>query len=135
MKPTLSMRDALADPNLLAPALPGSSWAAWRTMLIALMGEPLTDAELEIFRTFTKRDASPAERVREAWFVIGRRGGKSRAIAALTVYLACLCKHQLVKGETGVALVIAPDKKQAKVILEYAHGIIEDFGATYGRRW
>ena len=81
----------------------------------------------EIYRRFTKRDAPPAERVREAWFVIGRRGGKSRAIAVLTVYLACLCKHErLVKGETGVALVIAPDKKQARVILEYANGIIED---------
>ena len=124
MKPTISMRDALADPN---PALPGTCWVAWRTMLIALTGEPLTDAEREIFRKFTKRDVPPAERVREAWFVIGRRGGKSRAIAVLTVYLACLCKHEkLVKGETGVALVIAPDKKQARVILEYANSIIED---------
>ena len=115
MKPTISMRDALGNPNLLAPALPGDSWIAWRTMLIAIMGEPLTDAELEVFRRFTKRDAPPAERVSEAWFVVGRRGGKSRAIAVLTVYLSCLCKHErLVKGETGVALVIAPDKKQAR---------------------
>jgi hypothetical protein len=127
MTPKVTMREALADPNLLGTALPGPSWEAWRVMLIALMGEPLvTEAEREIFRRFTRRHEPPSAMAREAWFVIGRRGGKSRAIAVLTVYLACLCKHRLVKGETGVALVIAPDKKQARVILDYAGGIIED---------
>ena len=35
------MRKALSDPALLAKVLVGKSWAAWRVLLIAMMGEPL----------------------------------------------------------------------------------------------
>ena len=121
------MRASLTDPNLLGRALDGDTWRVWRVMLIAMMGEPLTADELEIFRKFTGRKKLPTERVKEIWGIVGRRGGKSRAMAVLAVYLAALCEHpELVKGETGVALVIAPDLKQARVILEYAVGAIED---------
>ena len=49
MKIRTSMREALNDPNLLGKALPGPSWHTWRTLLLATMGEPLSDAELETF--------------------------------------------------------------------------------------
>ena len=51
--------------------------------------------------------------------VVGRRGGKTRALSVLICYLACLCKYSLVAGETGVALCLAPDQTQAKIILDY----------------
>jgi NUMOD3 motif len=60
MKPRISLREALSDPNLLGSALAGDSWKAWRTLLIAVMGEELTAEFLA---------------------VVGRRGGKSRALA------------------------------------------------------
>jgi hypothetical protein len=52
--------------------------------------------------------------------VIGRRGGKSRAISVLSTYIAGLCKHpNLVRGERGVLLIIAPDQRQADIVLDY----------------
>jgi hypothetical protein len=42
MTPSISMREALTDPLLLGDALSGESWQAWRTLMIAAMGEPLT---------------------------------------------------------------------------------------------
>ena len=43
MKPLVSIREALEDPNLLGTALEGPTWHAWRSLLIAAMGEPLED--------------------------------------------------------------------------------------------
>ena len=37
------MRRALSDKHLLGVVLGGDSWLAWRVLLIAAMGEPLTD--------------------------------------------------------------------------------------------
>lgn len=55
------------------------------------MGEALTPEERVIFRELTGRAQEPTERVDEAWFIIGRRGGKTRATAVLEAYLASLC--------------------------------------------
>jgi hypothetical protein len=127
MNPTVTMREALDDPALLGKALDGDSWQAWRVMLIALMGEPLTPAEMSIFTKFTGRKKAPQVMAKEFWAIVGRRGGKSRAMAVLAVFIACLCQHpKLVHGETGVVLVIAPDIRQSRVILQYAIGAIED---------
>ena len=42
MKPTVPIRSALTDPGLLGNVLAGDSWRAWRTLLIAAMGEALS---------------------------------------------------------------------------------------------
>jgi hypothetical protein len=57
----------------------------------------------------------------------GRRGGKTRAAAALAVYLAALCDHSanLAIGETGVVLFVAENTKQAGVAFGYAEGIFD----------
>ncbi len=93
-----------SDRHLLGAVLGGDSWLAWRVLLIAAMGEPLTDDERSIFAKLTGRGREPGVRVDELWCVIGRRGGKSRAIAALLVYLATMVDYgsQLVSGERGV---------------------------------
>ena len=119
MTPTVSIRKALTDPALLGSILSGDSWLAWRVLLIAGMGEPLTDEERVIFTKLTGREAEPLQRIEEAAFVAGRRGGKSRSMATLLAYIAGLCKHRLAPGETGIALCIAPDQKQAKITLDY----------------
>jgi hypothetical protein len=91
------------------------------------MGEELRPDELTIFQKFTGRTAPPPQRIDEFWCAIGRRGGKSRAMSALAVYLAGLCdyKDKLVRGEKGVVLLLAPDMRQAKVSLDYAAGVLE----------
>jgi hypothetical protein len=127
MKPRISLRQSLQDPNLLGGALTGESWAAWRTLLVASMGESLTEDERETFKKLTGREREPGQRVEELVAVVGRRGGKSRAIAALAGYLAGLCDHRnvLAPGERALVLCIAPDQRQARIVLDYATAAFE----------
>jgi len=121
MTPRCTLRRALDDPNLLARVLEGPSWAPWRAILFAAMGEQLTAAERQLFQQLTGRDHESNQRVEEFVGVIGRRGGKSRAISVLAAYMAGLCMHSaLVSGERGVLLIIAPDQKQADIVLDYS---------------
>jgi hypothetical protein len=84
------------------------------------MGEKLTTNERTLFRTLTGRTHEPNKRVEEFVGVIGRRGGKSRAISVLATYLAALCDHPaLVAGEKGLVLLVAPDVHQADVVFNY----------------
>ena len=83
MRPRVPLRRALDDPALLGTVLPGETWGVWRTLLIAAMGEPLTEDERETFTRLTGRPQEPLERVEELWAVVGRRGGKTRAGAVL----------------------------------------------------
>ena len=125
MIPRITLRKALADPHLLGRALGGESWQAWRALLIAAMGEELTDPEREIFRKLTGREREPGQRVEELVCVVGRRGGKSRAMATLACFVAGLCDHNLAPGERGVTLLVAPDQRQAKIALDYATAVFE----------
>ncbi|HYU10550.1 MAG TPA: hypothetical protein VEK77_14330 [Gemmatimonadales bacterium] len=86
---------------------------------------PMTAAELEVYRRHTARTAPPAAPVREAWQVVGRRGGKSRNAALAALYLAVRRNHAelLVPGERGVMPVIAADRKQAGQVLGYLKGL------------
>jgi hypothetical protein len=77
------------------------------------------------FRKLTGRDREPGRRVEELVCVVGRRGGKSRAMATLACYLAGLCQHDLAPGERGVVLLIAPDQRQATIALDYATAVFE----------
>jgi hypothetical protein len=128
MKRRVTLRGALNDPNLLGKALGGDSWGRWRVLLLAAMGEKLKDGERDVFTNLTGRSQPPAERVQELWAVVGRRGGKSRAIATLLAYLGCLCDHRgkLASGEQGIALCLAPSQQQASIVLDYCAGIINE---------
>jgi hypothetical protein len=120
MQPRVPLRQALQDRSLLGQTLKGPSWQPWRTLLIASMGEELTPYERETFKAITGRDREPGQRVEELVAVVGRRGGKSRAISTLACYVAGLCNHgALVSGERGVLLIIAPDQTQADICLGY----------------
>ena len=123
----VSLRRALTDPGLLGSVLGGDAWLAWRTLLIAAMGEPLRDDERALFVKLTGREREPCRRVEELIAVVGRRGGKSRAIATLAAYIGGLCDHRavLAPGERGVVLCIAPDQRQARIILNYATAAFE----------
>src|SRR5258705_10487839 len=103
-----TMRAALEDPKLLGNMLAGDSWKAWRTLLIAAMGEPLTAAERELFTQLTGREREPLQRVDELVCVVGRRGGKSRSMSTLAAYFASLVDHSsvLVPGEVGTVLLV-----------------------------
>jgi hypothetical protein len=125
MRPTVPLRKVLSDPKLLGNVLAGDSWRAWCVMMIAAMGEALTDEERVTFTALTGRAQEPLQRVEEFAAVVGRRGGKSRAMATLAVFIAGLCKHPLVRGEKGVLLCIAPDSRQSAIVLDYATAAFE----------
>lgn len=125
MNPTVALRKALSDKKLLGGILSGPSWHAWRTLMIAAMGEALTDKERPTFTALTGRAQEPLQRVEELCAVVGRRGGKSRSMATIAAYMGGLCQHKLVHGERGVVLCIAPDQRQAGIVLDYAHAAFE----------
>jgi hypothetical protein len=63
----VSMCMALEDPKLLGALLAGPSWLVWRILLIAAMGEALTDDERVVFKAFTGREREPLERCFTCW--------------------------------------------------------------------
>lgn len=122
-----TMREALADPELLGGAIPGDSWLAWRTLLIAAMGEALTDEERAVFTALTGRDVEPLEPVEELWGIVGRRGGKTRAAGTVAAYVGGLCDHtaNLAPGERGVIPILAASMPQAGRAFMHAKGILQ----------
>lgn len=127
MKPLVTMREALADPNLLGGAIPGDSWLPWRTLLIAAMGEGLTDEERAIYTALTERDVEPLEPVEELWGIVGRRGGKTRAAGTLAAYVGGLCDHSgyLAPGERGVIPILAASVSQAGRAFMHGKAILQ----------
>ena len=72
-------------------------------------------AELAHYRHCTGRHQPPDRRAREVWTIVGRRGGKSRVAALLTVYLAVFRRYTLAHGERGVVMVLAADRRQSRL--------------------
>jgi hypothetical protein len=129
VKKLVPMRQALEEPELLAHALPGDTWAVWRTILIAVVGEELTPEERIIFASVTGgREIEPGTMVDTFLAVAGRRSGKSNAMAVLSVYLATLCDWSdvLSLGERGLALFLAPSERQATNVFRYAAAVIDN---------
>ena len=124
----MTILDALADEALFARSFPAATWSAWFAFLGALYGLPLDGEGLETFRRHTGRSAAPSDAAREAWVVVGRRGGKSRISALVAVYLACFRDYSkaLAPGERGTVMVIAADRQQARVVFRYVRGLLEE---------
>ncbi|QOF71427.1 hypothetical protein IG197_27395 [Aminobacter sp. SR38] len=122
-----TIREALNDPKLLGNALPGYSWRAWRILLIAAMGEALSDEERAIFTAFTGRDCEPGAQVDEFWGIAGRRSGKTRAAGTLAAYVATLCNHEyLASGERASIPIMAASQVQANKAFQAVLGVLED---------
>lgn len=122
----MNIIEAAEDPNLFGHLFQAPSWRRWKVFLKALQALPMSDDELAIFRHHTRRTAAPGSPARYAELVVGRRGGKSRVLALVAVYIASFPDHRpfLVPGEIPVIAVIAADRKQARVILGYIVGLL-----------
>lgn len=127
----ITFAEACRDPNLFGPWFEAESWATWRVIDKALFGEPLDDGELAIFTELTGRSEAPMEPATEAWFIVGRRGGKDVKASAIAAFLATFGAEQLgflsrlVRGERGVVQVLAVDRDQARVCLGYLRAYFE----------
>lgn len=124
------MRTALDVMDAFGATFAGPQWNAWRTFLRSLFALPMSDSDLDVYRACTGRQTPPAMPCREAWMAIGRRGGKSRIAAFLAVFLACFRRYKLAPGERGVVMVIAADRRQARVVMRYVIGLLESSPMT-----
>jgi hypothetical protein len=121
-----SIIEAIDDPDLFGGMFDAPSWDPWLAFLEALQALPMSDEHLALYRRHTGRSEAPTKPARYAELVVGRRGGKSRILALIATYLACVLDHRdhIVPGETPVVAIIAKDRQQAKVILNYIAGFI-----------
>jgi hypothetical protein len=108
-----------------------ATWAAWRAFLAAMFALPMDRADLETYRSCTGRNEPPTEELDEAWLVVGRRGGKSLILALIAVYLTVFrnWNDYLVPGERGAILILATDRRQARVIFRYVRALLSDVPA------
>jgi hypothetical protein len=117
---------AIEDPDLFGGMFAAPSWLPWMVFLEALQALPMSEEHLALYRKHTGRSQPPTCPARYAELVVGRRGGKSRILALIATYLACVLDHRdyIVPGETPVVAIIAKDRTQARVILGYIAGFI-----------
>ncbi len=121
-RPAVTILDAIGDPNLFAPWFRDPvTWQGWRAFLAALFGLPMCEGMAGLYRQCTGRSGLPAAPQSEASLVVGRRGGKSFILALIAVYLATFrdWRPHLAPGERGTVMVIATDRRQARVIFRY----------------
>ena len=103
-----------------------STWSSWLVLLKVLFGLSLGEDELTVYGDCTGRKEAPQGVFREAWLVVGRRGGKSFVVSVVAVFLALFhdFKEFLAPGERGVIQIIAADRSQARVIFRYISAIL-----------
>lgn len=124
-----SILEVLRDPALFGPTFAARSWHAWTLCATALFG--LTDGLPAADRAFILRclgrQRLPTSPARESWILVGRRGGKSRFSSLMAIYLACFLDYSevLTSGERGVVMVIASDRRQARVVMGYMVGLLD----------
>jgi ribosomal protein S27AE len=114
------------------PKLLRDTWGPWRAFLAVLFGLPVDESARAIIAKHTERtDVPNSAGFTEAYAICGRRGGKSIIAALIGAFLACLRDYSsvLAPGETGVVLILASDRKQARVIFSYVKALIEGAAA------
>jgi hypothetical protein len=118
--------DAIDDPQVFAKHFRGGTWDAWRAFLCALFALPVTPEQLAIYQKHTGRSAPPAQPLHEGWLICGRRSGKSFVLACIAIFLACFKDWRafLGPGELGTVMIIAADRRQARVCMRYCIGLL-----------
>ena len=123
---------------MFAPHFKGGyqSWTAWWAFLTALFGLPMDEEALALYQRHTGRKEPPTAAFVEAALICGRRGGKSRVLALIAVYLACFRDYtpHLAPGEVATIPIVAADRKQARTIFRYVVGLIENVPMLAGMK-
>lgn len=114
-----------AGRELIAALFPGTSWAPWRAAVAAMLAVPPEADEHALFERCTGRSAWPTEPARRAFYIVGRRGGKSTATGRTAVMLGTKdYSRVLAPGERGIGMIVAPDRRQARVTKRYASAVL-----------
>jgi hypothetical protein len=130
----IPLPEAMVDPNLFEPWFGGPSWDGWRIILKAAFAQPLTAEEQDRFRELAGDRAPPQRRVRELWVVAGRRAGKDSIASLIGVYAAAFIDYRplLRPGERATVLIIACDRPQARIALNYARSLFAEIPLLHG---
>lgn len=122
----VTILDAMNDRRIFGKWFAGSSWNVWRVFLCAMFALPMDAAQLALYSRFSGRLLPPDRPFTEAWVCVGRRGGKSLIAALIVVYLAFFRDYApfLAPGEIATVMVVAADRKQARVVMRYVKGFI-----------
>ena len=122
----MTLLDAICDDALLGPAFAGPTWRPWHAFLRTIDGLPLSGQDLALYRQCTGRQRPPDQPAKEIYAIIGRRGGKSRLAAAIAVEAACLkdWTPHLAVGERATIALIAADRQQSRIVMEYVRGLL-----------
>jgi hypothetical protein len=104
--------------------------AAWITVFKAFEGQPLTDAELEIWRALSgQEDYAPQERG-ELWCIKGRRAAGTKTAAKFVTYLIHAHGHEFrrfaAKSDRLHALIVLQTRDIAKEVMAYFNGFYAD---------
>jgi hypothetical protein len=72
-------------------------------------------------------DQLPRDATTRPVIIVGRRGGKGRFVSALAVFAACFRDYTgiLAPGERGVVMIVAPDRRQCRVVFRYIAALID----------
>lgn len=120
--PPITIVDAMNDPDIFGPWFRDrESFAAWFVVLKVIFGLPLDAAELAIFQRHTGRTSPAPGGYFDICLVIGRRGGKSLALATIAAFLSAFVDWTpfLTGGEKATIIVVAADRKTAAVTMGY----------------
>jgi hypothetical protein len=127
METRMTIIDVCEDENLLRPMLRNlATRRVWFAVLKVIFALTMTEEDLMLFKQLTRRTTPPSAQVQECWLIVGRRGGKSFIVALIAVFLACFRDYTayLGPGERGVIMVIATDRRQARVIMRYVTALL-----------
>jgi hypothetical protein len=119
--------EAVDDRNLLGAGIADQvAWRSWRAVVAAAFGLPLDQDGLALYRECTARSDAPITPCQFLWLIVGRRGGKSSAMAILACYLAIFRdgRPYLRRGKRAVVLLVAQDRTQAQILHRYTQGVL-----------
>ena len=123
----------IQDDNLFRPFLADGkgklkTWTNWSVALRVLYGLKLDITKhTQLVEDCTGRriKSMPKGGFQQALFLTGRRSGKSRIAAIIGAYESCLSGREktLAAGELGLVAVVAPSKKQGRIVKTYLRAI------------
>ena len=124
----MNIVEAIKDERFFRPIFKDlATWQNWLVLLKAYFGLEMTPDEFAVYQKYTGRPDVPKKEFGELWIAAGRRSGKSLMSSVIAVFLALFHNFQqyLSPGERAIIQIIASDRAQAKLILDYVRGIFE----------
>lgn len=121
--------EAFESPNIFRPCFKDiKTWKSWFVLDKVIFGLPLNEEEHKLYQECTQRKKIHSEGYDTVFCVVGRRGGKSRNSALVACYLALFggFEKHLVRGQRGYVFLLGVDRQQAREILGYVEGVLQD---------